>query len=136
VTGGKELNGRVDVSGAKNAVLPILVATVLNGSINVIKNCPYLNDVDATLNILKSIGCKVNREKNVIIIDSSTVNNTEIPETLAVEMRSSIIFMGAMLSRFKKVTISYPGGCVNLLAHSFATLFAISSYMFPVFIST
>ncbi len=122
VTGGQKLSGEITVEGAKNAVLPILVATVLNGGINVIKNCPRLNDVDATLEILKSIGCKVNRENNVVIIDSSTLNNTEIPEALAVEMRSSIIFMGPMLSRFKKVTISYPGGCVNILAHLAAHL--------------
>lgn len=114
VTGGQKLCGEITVEGAKNAVLPILVATILNGGVNVIKNCPRLKDVNATIEILKRIGCKVSQEGNVIIVDSGTFNSTQIPEELAVEMRSSIIFMGPILSKLGKVTISYPGGCVNI----------------------
>lgn len=117
ITGGQRLSGEIVVEGSKNAVLPILAATILNGGVNVIRNCPRLKDVEATLSILRTIGCKVNVEGSTIIVDSSTVNSVEIPEELAMEMRSSIIFMGPMLSRFKKVTISYPGGCVILLVH-------------------
>ncbi len=98
------------VEGSKNAVLPILTATVLNNGISVIKNCPKLKDVEITLNILKKIGCKVKHEDSTVVIDSSTLNTTKIPEELVVEMRSSIIFLGPMLARCGKVTISYPGG--------------------------
>lgn len=116
VTGGQKLKGEIAVEGSKNAVLPILAATVLNSGESVIRNCPKLKDVEIALEILKKVGCKVKIEEDVVTIDSSTLNSTEIPEDLAVEMRSSIIFMGPMLARCGKVTISYPGGCVSLLA--------------------
>ncbi len=122
VTGGKKLKGEITIEGSKNAVLPILAATVLNGGINIIKNCPKLKDVEIALEILKKIGCKVKVEGDTVILDSSTLNKTEIPEDLASEMRSSILFMGPMLARCKKVTISYPGGCVILLAHFIDTI--------------
>ncbi|NLP14559.1 MAG: UDP-N-acetylglucosamine 1-carboxyvinyltransferase [Clostridium sp.] len=117
VTGGQKLKGEIVVEGSKNAVLPILAATVLNDGISVIKNCPRLRDVEIMLEILRKLGCKVWLEGDVVTVDSSTINSTEIPEDLAVEMRSSIIFLGPLLSRFKKVTISYPGECENLWAH-------------------
>ena len=111
VIGGQKLKGEIYIEGSKNAVLPILAASVLNGGINVIKNCPKLSDVDIMLRILEQLGCKVKVEADVIIIDSSTMISTCIPEDLAIEMRSSIIFMGPVLARGGKVTISYPGGC-------------------------
>ena len=118
VIGGKKLKGEIEVEGSKNAVLPILAATILNGGLNVIKNCPKLSDVEVTLQILSKIGCRVSVDKDIVTIDSSTVESTEIPDDLAGEMRASLIFMGPILARFGKVTISYPGGCVyarNLL---------------------
>lgn len=111
VNGGQKLKGEVQVEGSKNAVLPILAATLLNGGISVIKNCPKLRDVDVTLKILMKLGCKIKVDGSTIIVDSSTINTTNIPVDLAAEMRSSIIFVGPMLSRCKKVVISYPGGC-------------------------
>ena len=72
------------------------------------------SDVEVILDILKTIGCKVKVEDNVAIIDSSTISSTIVPESLASEMRSSIILMGPLLAREGKVTISYPGGCVTL----------------------
>ncbi len=117
VTGGQKLKGEITVEGSKNAVLPILAATVLNNGVSIIKNCPRLSDVETMLEILKQLGCKVSFEGDTVTVDSSTMNSTEVSEDLAVEMRSSIIFMGPILSRFKKVTISYPGECVLLLAH-------------------
>jgi len=117
VEGGRKLSGEINVHGAKNAVLPILAATILNGRENVLTNCPRLKDVEIMLKILTSIGCKVKQEGNVITLDSSNINSTKIPEKLAAEMRSSIIFVGPMLARFGKVSISYPGGCVMVLTH-------------------
>lgn len=111
VKGGNKLVGEVNISGAKNSVLPILAATVLNGGTNVIHNIPNLSDVSTMTKILVAVGCSVKKEGNTVIIDSSGLNNFEIPEYLVREMRSSIVVMGAMLSRCGKVRISYPGGC-------------------------
>jgi len=114
ITGGPRLKGEISVEGSKNAILPILAATILNGKSCIIKNCPKLSDVMVMLEILKKIGCKASMEGDVISVDSSNINSFQIPVDLAAEMRSSIIFMGPMLARCGKVTISYPGGCVCL----------------------
>ncbi|MDR5658033.1 UDP-N-acetylglucosamine 1-carboxyvinyltransferase [Serpentinicella sp. ANB-PHB4] len=111
VKGGNRLEGSIRVKGAKNSVLPILAATVLNGGINVIHDIPNLSDVKLMIKILKSIGCSVKKEGNTVIVDSSKLNNYEIPEDLVREMRSSIVFLGSVLTRCGKVQISYPGGC-------------------------
>lgn len=111
INGGYKLKGTVKVDGAKNAALPCLAAAILNNNVSVIKNCPDLTDVDVMMKILKSIGCKVHKNGCTITVDSSTINSIEIPENMVREMRSSIVIMGAMLSRFGKVVISYPGGC-------------------------
>lgn len=115
VKGGKKLRGETGIEGAKNSVLPILAATILNGGENIIKNCPMFSDVEVILDILRTIGCKVRIEDNVAIIDSSVISSTVVPESLASEMRSSIILMGPILAREGKVTISYPGECVTIL---------------------
>jgi len=116
VNGGQKLNGEMVIEGSKNAVLPILAATVLNGGISVIKNCPKLKDVESAIKILTQLGCKVKVEGKTITVDSSTLHNTVVSEDLAAEMRSSIIFLGPILARMGKVTISYPGECVTILA--------------------
>lgn len=114
IEGGARLNGEISIEGSKNAVLPILAASLLNGGESIIKNCPRLRDVEVMLAILKKIGCCAKMEGDVITINSSDIEETQIPVDLAAEMRSSIIFMGPMLARCGKVTISYPGGCVTL----------------------
>ena len=113
ITGGARLQGEIAVEGSKNAVLPILAASLLNGGESIIKNCPGLKDVEVMCGILRKIGCSVKTEGDVITINSSDIIETLIPVELAAEMRSSIIFMGPMLARCGKVTISYPGGCVT-----------------------
>ena len=109
IIGGQQLKGEIIADGSKNAVLPILAATLLNSGTSVIKNCPKLKDVEVALKILSNIGCKVKFDNGIIIVDSTTVNSTEIPVDLAAEMRSSIIFMGPMLARCGKVLISFSG---------------------------
>ncbi len=111
IEGGKRLIGEALISGAKNSVLPILAATVINGNTSTIFNSPNLRDVDTMEDILRSIGCKVNRVDNMVYVDSKPLNKIRIPEELVREMRSSIIFLGAMLARCGEVEISYPGGC-------------------------
>jgi len=122
IKGGVKLKGEIPVEGSKNAVLPILAATILNGGVNVIKNCPKLKDVDVMLEILKKMGCSVAMANDVITVDSSTLTSTEVPVDLATEMRSSIIFLGPLLARCGKVTISYPGAHVTLWSVDFAFL--------------
>ncbi|MBM7614586.1 UDP-N-acetylglucosamine 1-carboxyvinyltransferase [Alkaliphilus hydrothermalis] len=111
IVGGNKLSGEVRVGGAKNSVLPIMAATVLNGKLNVLHDIPELSDVIVMTKILRSIGCSVKREGSSLVVDSSEMNGCEIPEDLVREMRSSIIFLGAVLARYGKVIISYPGGC-------------------------
>ena len=110
IEGGKRLIGEAVVSGAKNSVLPILAATVINSNTSTIFNSPNLRDVDIMEDILHSIGCKVNRVDNTVYVDSKPLNKIRIPEELVREMRSSIILLGAMLARCGEVEISYPGG--------------------------
>ena len=111
ITGNKKLKGTITVNGSKNAVLPILAASILNGSVSVLKNCPDISDTKTAEEILKFIGCELERENKTIIVNSSSAKNTEIPTELVKKMRSSIIFTGPLLSVLKKAKLSYPGGC-------------------------
>ncbi|MBV1817802.1 UDP-N-acetylglucosamine 1-carboxyvinyltransferase [Anaerosalibacter bizertensis] len=111
INGDERLVGEVSVSGAKNAVLPILAATVVGGNRSTIFNTPNLRDVDIMEKILISIGCKVERMDNIMYVDSRNLSNTNIPDELVREMRSSIILMGSMLTRCGETKVSYPGGC-------------------------
>lgn len=111
VEGGKRLEGGVYVHGAKNAALPILAATLLGRGISVIHNCPQISDVDAALNILNHLGCKASRDGDSVIVDSSRVSRWDIPEDMMREMRSSVMFLGAILARCHRADVTYPGGC-------------------------
>lgn len=111
INGGTKLFGELSIIGAKNAVLPILAATVINGSENILSNIPKLKDVEVAVEILSSLGAKVEEKDDTLIIDSSTIDNVSLSEELVREMRSSIIFMGALLARFGEAVLSYPGGC-------------------------
>lgn len=111
INGGRSLDGKVCVHGSKNSILPILAATILNSGISEIHNCPNLSDVTAAIEILRCIGCKVDFRENVVTVDSKNACNSEIPDKLMREMRSSVIFMGALLARLKKASIFSPGGC-------------------------
>jgi UDP-N-acetylglucosamine 1-carboxyvinyltransferase len=111
IKGGKKICGEIKIQGAKNSVLPILSACVINSGEIILKNCPNISDVDNTIKILESLGCLVKREKNTLIIDSKNLNSYTISEELARETRSSVIFMGGLLARNKKVIMTKPGGC-------------------------
>ncbi len=111
VKGRKKLNGEISVQGAKNSVLPILVATLLVDGISVIHNCPYLSDVDATVKILRYLGCVVKREGHTITVDSTNIKKFDVPDNLMREMRSSIVFLGGIMGRMGKAVLSTPGGC-------------------------
>ena len=111
LSGGKPLEGEIKVQGAKNAVLPILAATILTDEKCVIKNCPKLRDVDKTILVLQDLGCDVERDGSTVTVDGGGVCDHCICENLMREMRSSIIFLGAILTRCKCANVSMPGGC-------------------------
>lgn len=111
INGGRILNGEVVCQGSKNSALPILAACYLIKGKCEIHNCPRLSDIDATINILKNLGCDVVFEENTVTVDSTEALGYKIPEDLMHEMRSSIIFLGAVLGRNGRAVISTPGGC-------------------------
>ena len=111
LSGGRPLKGEIKVQGAKNAVLPILAATILTDEKCVINNCPKLRDVDKTILVLRDLGCNVERDGSTVTVDSGGICDHCICENLMREMRSSIIFLGAILSRCKCANVSMPGGC-------------------------
>ncbi len=111
VSGGNKINGCLQVQGAKNSALPILAATLLIKDKSIIHNCPGLSDVDAALKILIMLGCVCVRDESTVIVDAADAANCEVCRTLMQEMRSSIVFLGAVVSRMGKAVISSPGGC-------------------------
>lgn len=111
VSGGNRLQGEVRIQGAKNSVLPILAATLLTGQQVVLQNCPRLRDVDASVRILQSLGCEARWEGGALVVDTAGMNACAISDELMREMRSSAIFLGAILARWGRAELSYPGGC-------------------------
>jgi len=111
VSGGKRLYGDIRVQGSKNAVLPIMAAAIITGCETELINCPRLSDVEAAMGILRYLGCRAERDGDTVYIDSRGMNRTDIPHDLMREMRSSVIFLGAILARAHKAELSYPGGC-------------------------
>ena len=113
INGMVPLNGEVAISGAKNAVLPMLCASVLvdSGSV-VLKNIPHLHDVTTTVRLLRSMGVSVTLDDNMNIeLDPSTIKNFYAPYDLVKTMRSSILVLGPLLSKFGQAKVSLPGGC-------------------------
>lgn len=111
VDGGLPMRGEITVQGAKNAVLPILAAAIIGEGGCVIHNCPWLRDVEKTSVVLSKLGCKCRRDKGDIFVDASDMNDCRIDERLMREMRSSIIFLGAILAVAGKAEVGLPGGC-------------------------
>ncbi len=111
ITGGNKLEGSIRVTGAKNSILPILAAALLTTKQVVIHDCPNLADIDKVLGILRSVGCKVYSEGSTLIVDPSQITTWIIPDEYVREIRSSIIFLGAMIARAGKARVTYPGGC-------------------------
>ncbi len=111
IEGGRRLEGEIEVSGSKNASLPIMAATILNKGNTKLYNIPNIQDTKITQEILKYLGCKIKKNSGKIEINSKKIIKKEIPEHLMRQMRSTVILAGAILGRFKEVTFSYPGGC-------------------------
>lgn len=111
VEGGKRLCGELTIQGSKNGVLPVLAATIVCAGECRVENCPRLRDVDASIAILRHLGCCTRWEGDALIVDTTHMDRGEVPDALMREMRSSVIFLGAILARQGEAVLSYPGGC-------------------------
>lgn len=111
VTGGGRLKGEIRIQGSKNAALPVIAASILNKGITILRNCPKILDVFHMIKILKELGCSANWENDALIIDTSKLSSAKVSESSVRKMRSSILFLGALLGRCHEVSIAYPGGC-------------------------
>ncbi len=112
IIGGVPLQGEVTVQGSKNGVLPIMAACIMVKGTCVIEHCPRIQDVLDMQKLLESMGSIVTWQGETISIDCSVVTTNELPREYAIHMRSSIILLGALLSRTGSATLSYPGGCM------------------------
>jgi UDP-N-acetylglucosamine 1-carboxyvinyltransferase len=111
ISGARQLRGGIQIHGAKNSTLPLMAATLICGGECVLHNCPQLSDVDTAIKILRHLGCRVERLEDTVTVDPRTASNFEIPDNLMREMRSSIIFLAAIVTRMAKAVLSFPGGC-------------------------
>ena len=111
IQGQNKLSGEIKISGAKNSAVALLPAAVLAKTKSVIYNVPEIKDIEYLIQIMELLNCKVEHKDEALYIDSSNLENKPIPEELSVQMRASYYFMGALLAKFGKVEISFPGGC-------------------------
>lgn len=111
VKGGKRLNGTVNISGSKNAVLPILASTIITKKRSVIHNCPKLSDVASTIRILQHLGCNVCYDNGTLVVDAKESSVKNVPEELMRALRSSVIFLGAFIADKGEGNLPFPGGC-------------------------
>jgi len=111
IEGGYKLSGSVEISGAKNAALPVIAATILSDKPVVLKNLPNVVDIRTLLKLLTMLGAKVEHNDTQAIIDCSYITSTKAVYEIVSQMRASILVLGPLLSRFKNCSVSLPGGC-------------------------
>lgn len=112
VTGNARLRGKMRLYGAKNAVLPIMAAALLLDGVVILHNVPALTDVDAMCRILRLFRCKVDKVGDTVVIDTTGVENDNVPDCLMKKMRASNLVWGPLIGRFGRATIPMPGGCL------------------------
>ena len=113
IHGGRRLTGEWRVHSAKNAVLPIMAASILTGEATRLEGCPELVDVAYMADILRTLGCRIHSGDGALTIDPQGLNRHEMPDALAKKIRSSIFLLGSILARFRKATVTFPGGMRN-----------------------
>ncbi len=113
IRGGKKLSGEVKISGAKNAALPIIVASLLAEGETVLSNVPDLKDIHTMLRVIECLGAEYdfNTEKNILRISVGKIKNAGVPYELVKTMRASVYVMGPLLGRIGEADVSLPGGC-------------------------
>ena len=128
VTGGKKLTGEIKVSGAKNAALKIIPASLLSDEEILIKNVPEIEDVQRMLDILIDLGAKIEKSDEGLRISSKDLKKSELNQELVPKLRASTMFIGPMLLRFGQVKLPHPGGCaigkrpIDMWIEAFRTL--------------
>src|SRR5262245_61016589 len=111
IRGGRPLSGRVEISGAKNAALPVMAATLLTPGVHTLRNVPLLRDTRTMADVLEKLGARVELRGRACKIDTSNVNSVEAPYDLVRTMRASIYVLGPLLARYGNARVSLPGGC-------------------------
>lgn len=111
INGGNRLNGELEISSSKNAYLPILAGCILSDGKVTLHRYPNYTDTDNMCNILKHLGGKIERHNDILEVDCSSLSKYDIPTDLAMVVRSSIFALGAIISRFRRAKVAYPGGC-------------------------
>src|SRR5574344_1917587 len=111
IEGKHPLKGEVKISGAKNSAVALIPTAVLAKTKTVIYNVPEIRDIEYLIEIMELLNCKIEHKHDALYIDSSKLENKPIPEELSVQMRASYYYMGALLAKFHRVEISFPGGC-------------------------
>ncbi|MEQ8200150.1 MAG: UDP-N-acetylglucosamine 1-carboxyvinyltransferase [Syntrophomonadaceae bacterium] len=111
VRGGRALKGQVEISGSKNAILPIMAASLMCCGEVILNGVPELDDINVMSEALELLGANVRREDRILIIDGSSAGSNELPEMISRRMRASNLVMGPLLGRFKEARVAYPGGC-------------------------
>lgn len=112
INGGKRLEGEIELSGSKNASLPLIIASILSDDISVIHNVPDLADINSMVLMLDVLGAKSDLRGNTLYIDPSNCDKSEAPYDLVRKMRASVYALGALLGRLNRARVSFPGGCV------------------------
>ena len=111
IEGGHELSGTIKIGGAKNSVVALIPASILCDEVATISNVPNITDVNDLEKILKHLNASYKKNRGQIEIDSSRIVNVDIPEKMSSKLRASYYFMGALLGRFNRVEMYFPGGC-------------------------
>lgn len=111
IEGPNRLGGKLRVQGAKNSTLPLMAAALLIKGETILRDCPGLSDVDSAMKIIRNLGASCCRQEDALVISADSLDSCEIPHDLMREMRSSIFFLGAILSRMGEAKLSFPGGC-------------------------
>ena len=111
INGGNILSGNINISGAKNSAVALIPAAILSDGEVTIDNIPQISDIDALNEILEYLGASVEQNGSRMIINPKSINNKEIPENISSKLRASYYFMSALLGKYKKVEMYFPGGC-------------------------
>lgn len=111
ICGGHRIEGCFSPHGAKNSALPLLAATLLIPGVSQLEHCPRLSDVSASLDILRHLGCRVDQSAHTVTVDASAPCGWQVPDDLMRRMRSSIVFLGAVVARCGQAELTHPGGC-------------------------
>lgn len=111
IEGGEILSGEIKVSGAKNSAVALVPASILCDEVVKIDNIPNISDIDALKEILNHLGADIKQEDSLLTIDPTVINNREIPEEISKKLRASYYFMGAILGKYKRAEMYFPGGC-------------------------